>query len=200
MRALFVTSIVVGGALATGCSPYEPDLGPSPFKCGMDEPRCPDGYMCNEAAAGGPACEKIGGGGNTMVDAPPSGFECANESGIEPNDSTATAFNTPVADSRQDFTLGPVSICTDGDRDYYRINLTQTANVEVSTMWDSGMPVNIALVSMNDTQLAVGTATTEMSLRACAVALPPNVYFAKASAGVGVKNNYRLSIKLVPSC
>lgn len=189
----------VSFALAlAACSPYEPDLGPAPFKCGDTDPRCPDGYACNETAAAGPTCEKIGGG-DVSVDAPPSGFQCANETGVEPNDSTATAFVTPVAGD-PDFTMGPVSICTDGDKDYYKLELTTTANVELVTSWDSGMPVNVALVSMADTQLAVGTAATAMSMRACAVALPPNVYFAKASAGAGVKNNYRLAIKLVPSC
>lgn len=191
--------VVLSVLALAACSPYEPDLGPAPFKCGDSDPRCPDGYTCNEAAAAGPTCEKVGGGGGT-VDAPPSGFQCANETGIEPNDSTATAFATPVAGMKTDFMLGPVSICTDGDRDYYKIELSTTSNVEIITSWDSGQPVNIALVSMADTQLAVGTPATETSLRACAVALPPNIYFAKASAGAGVKNNYRLAIKLVPSC
>lgn len=189
---------LVPAAALTACSSYDPDLGPTPFKCGDSDPRCPDGYMCNDTAPAGPTCEKVGGG--VTVDAPPSGFQCANESGIEPNDSTAMGFNVPVSPSDPEFKLGPVSICTDGDRDYYKIVLTQTANVEIITDWESGQPVNVALVSMADTQLAVGTMATAMSLRACAVALPPNTYFAKASANVGVKNNYKLTVRLVPSC
>jgi hypothetical protein len=28
------------------CTPYDPSLPPTPFLCGDQEPRCPEGYTC----------------------------------------------------------------------------------------------------------------------------------------------------------
>jgi hypothetical protein len=33
-------------APAPACSPYDPSLPTTPFVCGDEEPRCPDGYVC----------------------------------------------------------------------------------------------------------------------------------------------------------
>ena len=63
--------VVLLGALcqllfAFGCNTFDPDLGDEPFRCGAEEPRCPDGYECDESTqvcfSGEP------GGGAALVD------------------------------------------------------------------------------------------------------------------------------------
>jgi hypothetical protein len=53
---------VVGGLLilAASCSPYDPSLPSRPFRCGDQEPRCPDGYTCVAQASGPMVCSKDG--------------------------------------------------------------------------------------------------------------------------------------------
>lgn len=192
---LSLASILV----AAGCTSYAPDLGPSPFKCGDAEPRCPDGYTCDEAAMGGPACVKEGTDA-PQIDASTDTFQCANENGIEPNDTKDSAFVTPVAGTRMDFTLGPVGICTDGDKDYYKVDVPANTNLEVISSWESGQPVGVSINSSADVPLINATMRDAMSMRACAAGLQAGSYYARTSAAAGVRNNYRLSIKIVSSC
>jgi hypothetical protein len=42
------------------CSPYDPSLPRTPFLCGDQEPRCPDGYACVAQASGPAVCSKDG--------------------------------------------------------------------------------------------------------------------------------------------
>jgi hypothetical protein len=50
------------GALGAGhaCSPYEPSLPGTPFLCGDQEPRCPDGYVCVGEPDGRKVCHREG--------------------------------------------------------------------------------------------------------------------------------------------
>src|SRR5262245_3003164 len=40
------------------CDPYDPDLGERPFRCGPEEPRCPEGYTPVDVSETSCLCEK----------------------------------------------------------------------------------------------------------------------------------------------
>ena len=44
MRLLLATLAGLAACAFLACGPYDPDLGEEPFRCGTDEPRCPEGY------------------------------------------------------------------------------------------------------------------------------------------------------------
>lgn len=49
---------VLGFAAVAGpaCSPYDPSLPRTPFLCGDQEPRCPDGHVCVDDPDGRKVC------------------------------------------------------------------------------------------------------------------------------------------------
>jgi hypothetical protein len=143
-------------------------------------------------------CLKTGG---TLPDAGSSGFQCADDGTFEPNDSIMMATQTDVgtAGARA---FGPISICPEGDKDHFAIN-TSVLNqgIEVIASWDSGLPVNVSILNASGSSINNGVPVNGMNaIRACVANLPIGTYYASAFAGAGIKNNYRLSIKIVPSC
>ena len=69
MRTLVLTSMLA--AATSACTPYSPDLGAAPFKCGPLEqsPRCPDGYTCiPQAGSNAPEVCIQNGGDGTIPD------------------------------------------------------------------------------------------------------------------------------------
>jgi len=116
------------------CNPYSPDLGSSPFWCGPvgQEPRCPDGYTCQEGL-GSDTGTCVNGG----PDAKTSMGNCMDDSTLEPNDMIAQAWVTNV-DTAKTFRLSSLAICPQGDKDNYAITIrTQNENVEVTVEFDS---------------------------------------------------------------
>ncbi|HEU0031849.1 MAG TPA: hypothetical protein VFQ53_14535 [Kofleriaceae bacterium] len=195
--------LVISLATLAGCSSYNPDLGGAPYKCAATEPRCPDGYTCQEGSPdpNDHVCIEAGG---TAPDGGTSGFQCADDSALERqtrNDTIQTAFPTAVANEMQMLSLAGLAICPEGDKDNYAINITTAnSNLEVVTSWESGMPVNISILNAGGTSIGNGTAMGNTAMRICIPNLPVGTYYASAFAATTVKNNYKLSIKLVPSC
>ena len=184
MRSFIILSILAGG-----CAAYDPSLPPNAFTCGDSDPKCPDGYSCqnNVCVSGG---DGVDGGGD---------FVCADQAAFEPNDSTAMAYMTNVG-TTQMITFGPISICPEADKDHFKVVTPAVANIEVVTSWDSGTPVANAILGMGGNTIAAGASVTPNSNRACAAAQPAGTYFAVAQSSANVKNNYTMSIKLVPGC
>lgn len=182
--------------LAAGCSSYSPNLGPAPFLCGTDEPRCPSGYTCDDSAAPAVCLTK----GGTAPDANGSSFQCADDSNLEGstrNDDIMHAFQTPVATQRMDITFAQVAICPDGDRDTYAVQITvENQNLEAITSWDSGMPVSVSILSNSGTSLNNGSPMGDKAMRSYVPNLPMGTYFVQAFAAAGVKNNYNIAIKV----
>ena len=52
----FLFAIAALGA----CTSYDPQLGPTPFFCGDTDPKCPDGYTCQQNSNGSGVCTKSG--------------------------------------------------------------------------------------------------------------------------------------------
>lgn len=202
MKGFVFVSVIAGGAIAVAnCSPYNPDLGSAPYKCGTSDPQCPDGYEC---VMPDNVCVS---NGQMPPDSGSSGFQCLDDSGFGMNDTIQGAFQTPVATTQMAFTLAS-SICPEGDKDTYKIDInTANANLEVIAFVDSGMVVSASILNAGGSSIGNGSPTTvddmgtqKMGVRACVPNLPVGTYYAQAFASANLKNNYHLSIKIVPNC
>jgi hypothetical protein len=201
---LLTTSILgLSGLLAAGaagCSPYDPDLGNAPYLCAAVEPRCPDNYTCVDDGGGRSVCVAAGG---VAPDAGSGsgGFQCAMDGPLEPNDTLDKAYQTDVGAGAPMRAYGPISICPEGDKDLFQINISSpNQGVEVITRWEAGMPISNALLNAAGTSIANGTAMGANALRSCAPNLPVGLYYASASSASGQKNNYRIEMKIVAAC
>jgi hypothetical protein len=134
LSSLFL-SLGALGAIAA-CNPYDPDLGSQPFRCGTDDPRCPDGYHCVEYTPDNRICEKEGE--DHTADAGPSDgrpFSCADDDQIEPNN---TIQNATLANPDPEYSLAGLAICPAGDIDVFRFRTDADApNIEVKVNYDS---------------------------------------------------------------
>ncbi len=181
-----------------GACGYNPDLGGTPFLCAAEEPKCPDGYECMADTTGRQVCYSTSG---NIVDAQVSGFQCADDSmleGIDKNDTIAHAFATPVATSKPEITFAGLSICPEGDKDTYKIDVQVVSDVEITTSWESGMPVSVSLLGAGGATLVNGTSNGEKSLKAFAANLAAGPYYAQAYASATTKNNYKITLKVTP--
>jgi hypothetical protein len=135
-----------------------------------------------------------------VVDAPVSGFQCADDSILEgqlKNDTIGNAYGTPVAIQRAEISFAGLAICPEGDKDTYKIDVnTGNSNLEVITSWDSGMPISVSILNGSGASINNGTSNGEKSLKAFAANLPVGTYYAQAFAAANVKNNYKISIKV----
>jgi hypothetical protein len=186
-------------AALTACSSYSPDLGGAPFLCDTDEPRCPDGYACQDDGTGRMVCFSESGG---IVDAAPVGFQCADDSILEgagKNDTIQTAYATPVATQRKDISFAGLAICPEGDKDTYTVNITTAnSNLEAVSTWESGMPISVSILGSGGATLNNGTSSGENSLRAYVANLPVATYYVQTYAAANVKNNYKVTITVTP--
>jgi hypothetical protein len=194
--ALFVSL----SSLLAACNGYDPDLGGAPFLCGSQDPKCPDGYTCQDDGTGRQVC--IGGSGK-IVDSGTSGFQCADDSileGASKNDTIPNAYATPVATQRNDISFAGLAICPEGDKDTYKIDLQTVSDLEVTTSWESGMPVSVSILGGGGATLVNGTSSGANTLKAFAANLAPGSgpYYAQAYAAATVKNNYKITIKVTP--
>lgn len=190
--------LIVSAALAA-CSSYNPDLGGAPFLCATDEPRCPDGFACQDDGTGRMVCFSESGG---IVDAPVVGFQCADDSILEgagKNDTIQTAYATPVATQRKDISFAGLAICPEGDKDTYTVNITTAnSNLEAVSTWESGMPISVSILGSGGATLNNGTSSGEKSLRAYVANLPVATYYVQTYAAANVKNNYKVTITVTP--
>jgi hypothetical protein len=203
MRILALSIAVVGGIAAANCNPYSPDLGATPYTC--PDGICPADYTCTTTTDMPPKDKVcVAKGGNVPDAGSGGGFQCADDSSVEQagrNDTIQTAFQTPVASQMMMLALAGLAICPEGDKDNYAIDITvANQNLEVISSWDSGQPVNVSILNAGGTSIGNGLAMGTMAMRACVPNLPVGKFFASTFAATGVKNNYRLSIKIVPNC
>jgi hypothetical protein len=194
-------TVLAGLAAAAGCSPYNPDLGNTPYLCAAAEPRCPEDYSCVDDGGGHMVCVTTGGVAPDAGSGSSGGFQCAVDGPLEPNDSIAMAYQTDVGTGAPMRAYGPISICPETDKDHFQINITSpNKGLEVITRWETGMPVSNSILNAAGTAIANGTAMGTMALRACAANLPTGLYYAVAFASSGQKNNYRIEMKVVTAC
>jgi hypothetical protein len=179
------------------CDPYDPDLGSTPFRCGTEEPRCPDGYMCMEYSPSQQICEA---GEDSLVDAGPQAadagpFVCNNDSEIEPNENINTASATPIPDIQDFYNLANLAICPDTDIDVFRFRVAQTGkNATVDLMHQSARGLlQVDILNATGTSIAAGSPVMGDNdhIRAAINNLPAGIYYVQVQASAAtVQNNY----------
>lgn len=196
MRSLISLAFVL--PVFAACSPYQPELPEVPFFCGASEPRCPDGYTCEEGS-GGAFC--LSPNATVPVDAP--NFNCANDSQLEPNDTPQTAFPTPVAAQKMSLTFAGLSICQMNDKDTYGVTITTLGqNLEVLVEFeDGGAALSASILNKEGTPIMNASPVTGMArvIRAYVPNLNPGPFYAQVygpPTGAMRQNNYKMTINV----
>jgi hypothetical protein len=195
MRSLTFIALVVA---ATACSPYDPDLGDTPFLCGPveQEKRCPDGYSC-EMMTGGEYCVTA----NATIPVDASSSTCADDSMLEPNDMITSAYQTPVAAQKSTITFAGLAICPAGDKDNYSVTITTAnQNLEMLIEYDAASAdLQGSILNSTGTPIANASPVTGMAgkRKAYTPNLPTGTYYAAVRGpdmGTLATNNYKLTI------
>ena len=193
MRSLVFFALV---SSAAACSPYDPDLGGSPFLCGPadQDPRCPDGYTCTPM---GTSEYCLAEGGTVPVDS--STFTCADDSNLEPNDTMP--FDTSVASTKASITFAGLAICPAGDTDLYTVTIiTANQNLEVLMEYDAAAAdLTGAILNNNRVPIANASPTEAGKRRAYTPNLPVGTYYVKIAGptdGPLQMNNYKMTINV----
>jgi hypothetical protein len=196
---------MAGGALFGACNTYNPDLGSAPFRCGLDNPRCPDGYECVTYSAAEEICELKGDdtvradGGPDDADGGGGSFTCNNDSEIEPNESLSDPTLTAIPEAQASVRYVSLAICPSTDQDFFRFEIaTNATNVTAEVEYQAGRGA-LALDILNNTGVSISSAQpvggNPNILRAAIPNLPVGIYFAQVrSAEDGVQNNYSIEI------
>lgn len=206
-ESLLLLLSCLGAAALAACTPFNPELGNAPYLCASQEPRCPESYLCLDDGAGTAVCVQPGGmAPDAGPDGPPGGFECAPDGMLEPNNAIAEAYQTDVGINSPSRAFGPISLCPEGDRDHYQINLTAAnKGIEVITRWETGMPVSCSILNQAGTPVNNCTAMGTNARRACAANLttpgsPTGIFYAQVFSPMNHRNNYKVEMRVVDNC
>lgn len=139
-----------------------------------------------------------GGGQSPPPDARPDAapFQCLDDSPLEPNDTTQTAFVTPVASQATTFAVS-ASICPDGDVDLFAVDIPQpNQNLFATMAHDPDPQLEIAILDAAGQPTLVGSGGAPAEV--LAVPNPPiGRLFVRIRGNDGsARNNYRLSLEL----
>ncbi len=198
-RALALAAI---GILLAACNTFDPDLGNAPFRCGIDNPRCPDGYECVVYSASEEICERKGddpgvrpdGGGGGSADA--RDFVCNNDESLEPNEAITQARDIIIPSGPDGLRYVSVAICPSTDQDYFVYdNQTMGTNLIVEIEYQSARGL-LALDILNSTGVSINSAMPAGGnpniLRATVSNLSVNKFYAQVRAMEGSENNYSI--------
>jgi hypothetical protein len=195
VRALVIATLLA--AAAAGCNTYDPDLGQAPFRCGSTEPRCPRDYTCVTYSEAEEICEILGlpDGG---VGGDGGSLDCADDSEIEPNDTTELATNTFIPAMQDEYRLVGLSICPDTDQDFFMFQIDiagKNLRADVNYQSSRGQLFMSVLNSMG-TVVREAEAVPGMPdiLRADVANMPQGMYYVQVRAAVGFQNNYTIDI------
>lgn len=204
MRALVLASSL-GGLLLAACSPFNPDLGSEPFKCGTSSPECPEGYTCDRSDRPEGVCRADDGSGadagpDAMSTADAGPFSCADDSGIEPNENTGQATVTPVSSSSTEYSLVGLSICQSGDVDVFRFTIDESGkNISVAvTLHFPRSQGDLVVEILNQQGVVIATGNYDATNRIVTANVPnaPAEAFYAQVRGVdaSAQNNYNIDI------
>lgn len=195
MRAALLTVL-----LLAACNPYSPDLGDTPFRCGTDEPRCPDGYECVEHSTSQHICERVG---FNEVDAGPdedaAGVVCNDDSDIEPNDTTSQAFLTPIPTFASCTSMVNLAVCPSTDKDLYsfRIESSTENNLRATVTTDvsRGM-LELKVLEGSGATIASGVVIDGNTIQVTVPNMSIGTFYVQVGAPTdsSVQNNYALEI------
>ncbi len=196
MRTFIFASLASLGLVAA-CNPYDPDLGPTPFRCGTSEPRCPDGYTCVEHSPAEQICESgvatVDGGDDTDGG---GDITCNDDSSIEPNDSTSSAWVTPIPSTMPSVSLVQLAICPTTDKDLFRFGVEVNGkNMKATVTTDVASGPLLLQVLNGAATIANGQATSQTEIVVAVNNLAVGSYYVQVAAnGAGVENNYTIDI------
>jgi len=178
--------------LAAACNPYDPELGNTPFRCGMSNPVCPDGYTCNTSGV----CIS---GDDIRPDAS-TAFVCADDGSLEPNDMPNRAFVTPIPSAGTKYSLLGLAVCPTGDIDHFQFGVTANGtNLEASVVSVAGRaPLQLNLLTTTGAVIATGlsdTATPQRVKLEVSNRLAVGTYVIQVKSPDMAENNYDLVIK-----
>jgi len=158
MRAIFTgTGFLLAAALAA-CNPYDPNLPPTPFRCGSGDPACPSGYECD-----GTLCVEATDGPDADTHADAGCQDLA-----EPNDTLTMATNGAVFDQLDHIMLVPLSLCPMMDTDFFHLNQPTNCggagpacpNLDVLAEFnDLGTPPTVVIQNATGVTVATGGTT-----------------------------------------
>jgi hypothetical protein len=201
MRTLALALLLAASSLAA-CSPYDPNLGDRPFKCGVNDPQCPDGYSCQGTGSNAVCVSDNLGDAGTHPDA--SHVKCGTDTSLEPNDDIQHAVQTPVRNSQTDYKLAQLAICPSTDIDIYGFTTTALGqNVRITLTYD---PTQGALKMLLLNAQGVMVDTAKVDGNNLVIAIPPDLsslsvdqwYVQVAASAANVENNYDLDISVTP--
>lgn len=201
---LFGSLLFGAMGLTAACNSFSPDLGASPFRCGTDNPRCPEGYSCVSYSSTEEICERDGNVLDRPDGAPPGepdarDFTCANDGELEPNDTIEDPTLTGIPEQQTNLPLVGLAICPDTDQDYFEFaieNAGTDATVEISYLAERGQ-LQAELLNGAGSSIAVAqpVGNNVDLLRIAIPNLPAGTYYALVkSTGPGVENNYSITI------
>ncbi|MEO8705918.1 MAG: hypothetical protein ABI867_38155 [Kofleriaceae bacterium] len=194
MKAIVFVFISLSASLSA-CNAFDPNLGTAPYLC--PEGDCPSGFTCTTTSDPAPKDKVCVAEGGLAPDSGSSGFQCLDDSGFGQNDTIGMAFVTPVNNTMPMFSA-LAAICPEVDKDNYAMSFTAAmTSVEAIVTWESGNPVNVALLGASGNTLKNGVPMGDLGFRACVTNLPAGQYYASAFAAATVKNNYRIAIKTI---
>ena len=195
MRIAFFTLLA---AALVACSPYDPDLGDHPFKCGTSDPVCPDGYSCIGTGANA-VCQKDGAG-DAHLGADGSHVQCGTDTSLEPNDTIQQALQTPVRMQQSDYMLAKLAICPSTDIDMYAFYTTAIGQqVRVTLTYDPTQgQLNMKLLNSQGTDAGFVGQPSGNQIIVATNRLSVDRWFVQVSAGTNVENNYDLDINVTP--
>jgi hypothetical protein len=142
------------------------------------------------------------------TDAPvDAAFACADDSAFEPNNTISTAYQTPVAINRKNVSYASLAICPATDKDFYRVDLTATQNIEAIVTYQDPTkpgagPLTMSIDNSSSVHLVDATPVVAMpnTIRAYAANLPmsSSPYYIEIESNGLVENNYQLDINVTP--
>jgi len=187
--------LLLSTGLLAAC--YSPDLGDTPFRCGTDDPKCPDGYTCHVYSPSEQICERGSGGADANGGSDGSNLNCNDDSSIEPNDTTANAWVSPIPSTMSSVSLVQLAICPSTDKDLFRFGVEvngKNMKATVTTDVASG-PLLLQVLNGAGATIANGTATSQTQIVVAVNNLAIGSYYVSVAAnGEGVENNYTIDI------
>ncbi len=198
--ALFLSAGAL--AFAMGCNPYDPDIGEVPFRCGTEDPPCPDGYVCDDTAEP-KVCVREGTNIPDRVDGGPGQpdagmFVCNDDSPLEVNNTIAEPTVTPIPDLRDDYELVGLAICPATDVDVFRLRVAQTGRtIQADINFNAGQgSLLLDILNAQGVSIRAGMAVNgnPNNVRAEVPNVPADTYYVQVQGTPGVQNNYSIYI------
>src|SRR5207248_541827 len=134
--------------------------------------------------------------GGPVIDGNGNGYQCQDDSMLEPNDTLSNAYVTPIDSMMKMIKYAGLAICPKGDKDTYHIDIgTNLENLDATVTPDgNGAMLSIAVLTAGGTPIATSQPVTNMpgAFHAVANNLPPGTFFVQVTSAD--QANYKLQL------